>query len=149
METYTVQQVREMVEICYGSTISDRTWRNWRNTIGIRCEGHQIKTLTAMQATLLIGLAHLKRVNPRGQYKCTSVVDMYLKNPELREKFHTIPVSISGFQGKDLPNIIENLTGKKRSLRTFYRIAKRANIEFSINRFYPKDILDIFMGALG
>lgn len=142
-------QVRQMVELCYGKPISDRTWRRWRHSIGIRClDRHPITTLTERQALWLAAYAHLKRLQPRGKHELRDAANFLNSDPKTHRMFYSIDITQNGFYGRDLPAIIERMTGKKLSLRTVYRIAKKQNIDFSVNSIYENSFLNIFLGAI-
>lgn len=148
MKTYTVKQARQMVELCYGKPISDRTWRRWRYSLGIRCNEHQVTSLTERQALWIAGYAYLKRLHPKVKHNLEDVVKILENDSRLHQMFYGIDVTQNGFYGRELPAIIQRMTGKQLSLRTFYRIAEKQNIEFSINGIYDNCVLNIFLGAL-
>lgn len=144
MKTYTIQEVRNMCEFAYGSQIADSTWRKWRTKLGMNKSNNLTNNFTENQTIWLVAYARLKYLQPNRKHTLKQVIDFLKKVPEL-EIVNTFNYTGNKVLGKQLPQFIENQTGKRTSIKTLYRKAKLKKIEFSINRMYTIDEARIFL----
>jgi hypothetical protein len=137
MNTYPLDWVRLAAHQVYGRPLGDRAWRKWLRVCQVPQWSREADT---DQATLLLTLAYLKRQHPRKaigivhlkqQLKTGPVSEVWLKE-QVEQAFYTQAT------GKDLPHLLRQVTGKRVTLRTLYRWARKHRLQFGASQPIPR-----------
>src|SRR6476646_3337895 len=128
---------REVMDKCalvYGRAITDRTWRKWKRACEIPPADPRVgEWLTEFQVKCLLVLSYLKKQNPWLQYTYEEVLVTMAKLRRDKEQSRFLqaiaeaPANtlLQPCYGRELPQVLENLTGCTINPRRLYRIAER------------------------
>jgi hypothetical protein len=135
MTAYKLTDVKMVCQAVYGREISDRTWRRWKERLGFTGYEREVSEAKMQQ---LLTLANMKRTAPLSKISLGKV----LKNKEesLRKLQGLIDSALlpEYCLGENLPGLLEDLTGRKPSLKTLYRWGASNDFRFQANKKYSK-----------
>lgn len=140
-KTYKLSDVKLVCDAIYGRTINPRTWIRWKKQAGINVDC-RCKIINYEELGRLITLAALKKKQPTKDFRLTEIIqakqnvlDEYYANKYNYQKF-LVPNSCKGCE---LLGVLNIATGRDISLRSLYRLGKKANIAVHLNNSYSKD----------
>lgn len=136
---YKLTDVKAVCEAIYGKKLKKRAWIYWKRKVLIQSHAREIDS---NQLGRLITLANLKRKQPYKEFsieyiieqKETALKEFYAKKYIYQE--YLLPDECNG---SNLLGVINLTTGRDVSTKTLYRIGKRLNIPYSLNRIYKKN----------
>jgi hypothetical protein len=152
------REVMEKCSLVYGRTITDRTWRNWKRACEISPADPRVgEWLTEFQVKCLLVLAYLKKGNRWNHYSYEQVLVTMAKlrrTPEQAKFLQAIaeaPVNtlVQPCYGRELPQVLEKLTGCHINPRRLYNIAKRKGQKFSRAKQYNTRQINWWIEQLG
>lgn len=137
IKEYPLEWVKMAAEQVYGVGVADRTWRKWLRICRIQAWS---RNATIHEATLLLTLAYLKKAHPRKaigyvhvkQQLKAAPISPYQLHEQIDEAF------FSQATGRDLPNLIRQVTKKTVSIRTLYRWADKYKLRFGLRESIPR-----------
>lgn len=143
MMLYPTDFVHQACSQIYGSEISERTLRRWKNICHIPAWARQ---LNRDQVHLLMTFAYLRSKYPKKELCYVDVKRQLLSKPlgVLLLEPH-LEASGEPLKGKDLPNFIYEVTKKRVTLRTLYRWANKYSLEFGAKRAIPDIQIEIWL----
>lgn len=134
---YPLEWVKMAAEQVYGSCLSDRGWRKWLRICQVK---QWSRTVETTQATWLLTLAYLKKLYPRKRLGLVHVKQQLKLSPytpvQLQEQVDQ--AFYAQATGKDLPNLIRQVTGRTVTTRTLYRWADKYKLTFGVSKPIPR-----------
>ncbi|HEY9748374.1 MAG TPA: hypothetical protein V6C63_06840 [Allocoleopsis sp.] len=134
---YPLEWVKMAADQVYGSCLSERAWRKWLRICKVKPWS---RSVGSEQATWLLTLAYLKKSYPRKsigyvhvkQQLKSAPMPEYLLQEQIDNAFYAQAT------GKDLPDLIRQVTGRVVTLRTLYRWADKHKLQFGASKPIPK-----------
>lgn len=137
IKEYPLEWVKMAADQIYGSCLSDRAWRKWLRICKVK---QWSRSVEMEQATYLLTLAYLKKSHPRKAIGFVHVKQQLKVTPythqQLQEQIDQ--AFYSQATGKDLPNLIRQVTGRVVTIRTLYRWADKYKLQFGAGKRIPK-----------
>lgn len=137
MNEYPLSWIRTAADQLYHRKVSDRAFRNWLRICKIQPWS---RTVNKTQALHLLTMAYLKGQNPKASIGWVRL-RQHLKSAPIPEEWLEIQVKQAMFataKGRDLPQLIRQVTGRRVSIRTLYRWSKKYRLTFGVNEPIPK-----------
>lgn len=131
----SMQLTRELCESMYGSPISDRTWRKWKEVIGV---GKYDREVSKADSKFLLALAYLKRQDPYGRFTYNDAFRT-MRRPDFTLALAATMsfVATRTIPGRELPEFLHFQAGRKPPYSTLYFWGKRyPGLKFSKDRMY-------------
>ena len=152
-------EVMEKCAVVYGRPFSDRVWRKWKNEIleFPAADPRVGQWFTEFQVKCLLVLAYLKRQNRWKHYTYEQVLVEMAKLRRNEEQWRFLAAIaeapkntlLQPCYGRELPQVLERLTGCQINPRRLYRIAKRKGQEFSRAKQYSTKQINWWVEQLG
>lgn len=134
---YPLEWVKMACDQVYGKNLSDRAWRKWLRICKVKAWSRSVEP---EQATYLLTLAYLKKSHPRKAIGFVHVKQqlkvMPCSHKQLQEQIDQ--AFYAQAKGRDLPNLIRQVTGRVVTVRTLYRWADKYKLQFGVSKPIPK-----------
>jgi hypothetical protein len=133
---YPLEWVKMASDQVYGACLSERAWRKWLRICKVK---QWSRVVGVEQATYLLTLAYLKKSHPRKAIGYVHVKQQLKLTPythqQLQEQIDQ--AFYAQATGRDLPNLIRQVTGRKVTIRTLYRWAEKHKLQFGVSKPIP------------
>lgn len=136
-KTLPLDWVLQACVAVYGKPLRERAWRNWKRTCEVKRHASEC---SQEQAAYLLTLAHIKRYKPRARIDLLQVKMTIAKQGQpieaIASKIHE-NFYLDAF-GRDLPEIVRQVTGRTISMRHLYRLAEKHKLRLRAGEKIPR-----------
>jgi len=136
-KTLPLDWVHQACVAVYGKPLRERAWRTWKRTCEVK---RHASVCSQEEAAYLLTLAHIKRYKPRARIDLLQVKMAIAKQGQpieaiaskIHENFYL------DASGRDLPEIIRQVTGRTISMRHLYRLAEKHKLRLRAGEKIPR-----------